>query len=132
MSNRRIAAWALGAAIWTFIAWGSRIDFITSDDARDPWNWIRIGGSLLLGVALVVIAVALWRGLPFTRTVGLVLLTFAGLMIIIWIRSVFSVLNDDESLAFKLVHIVLAAVSIGFGAILARFAVQQHIAQRPD
>ena len=79
-----------------------------------------------------MIAVALWRGLPFTRTVGLVLLTFAGLMIIIWIRSVFSVLNDDESLAFKLVHIVLAAVSIGFGAILARFAVQPHIAQRPD
>ena len=60
MTERRVAWWAGAAAVWTFIAWGNRIGLLTGDEASDPWTWIRVGGSLLFGVALAVIAVVLW------------------------------------------------------------------------
>ena len=47
-------------------------------------------------------------------------LAFGILMLVIWLRSAFSVLGDDENVAFKVVHLVLAAISIGFGLILSR------------
>lgn len=115
-----MAAWSAAAALWTFIAWGSRIDFITSEDAQDPWNWLRIGGSLLLGVALVVAAIALWMGRPLGRPMAAIFAAFGMLMLVIWLRSAVGVLNGDESVAFKAVHVVLATISIGFGVVLGR------------
>ena len=120
MRGRRVAAWSAAAALWTFIAWGSRIDFITSEDARDPWNWLRIGGSLLLGVALVVAAIALWIGRPFGRPMATVFVAFATLTLAVWLRSAISVLSGDETAAFKAVHVVLATISIAFGLVLGR------------
>lgn len=132
MTGRRVAWWAAAAAGWTFIAWGNRIGLLTGDEASDPWTWVRVGGSLLFGVALAVIAVELWRGKPLVRWMAGVFVGFGILMLVVWLRSAFSVLGDDESVAFKVVHVVLAAISIGFGLIMARFAVQQHIARKPD
>ena len=132
MSDRRIALWSGAAALWTFIAWGNRIGLLTGDEASEPWTWIRVGGSLVLGVALMVIAIALWRHTAFSRPMGLTFIAFGILMLAVWGRSAFSVLTDDESLAFKLVHIALAVISIGFGAVLARIATQQHSARTPS
>lgn len=125
MSGRRVAWWAAAAAVWTFIAWGNRIGLLTGDEASDPWTWIRVGGSLLFGLGLAVIAVVLWRGKPLVRWMAGVFVGFGILMLVIWLRSAFSVLGDDESVAFKVVHIVLAAISIGFGLILSRLGMQR-------
>jgi len=120
MTERRVALWAGAAAVWTFIAWGNRIGLLTGDEASDPWTWIRVGGSLLFGVVLAVIAVVLWAGKPLVRWMAGVFVGFGILMLVIWLRSAFSVLGDDENVAFKVVHLVLAAISIGFGLILSR------------
>lgn len=124
MTDRRIARWSGAAAIWTFIAWGNRISLLTGDESSDPWTWIRVGGSLLFGLALAVIAVVLWRGKPLVRWMAGVFVGFGVLMLVIWLHSAFSVLGDDESAAFKVVHMVLAAISIGFGLVLSRLGLR--------
>lgn len=118
MSERRILWWAAGASLWTFIAWGNRIGLLTGDEASNPWTWIRVGGSLLFGLALAGIAVLLWRGHPLAPWMTRVFIGFGVLMLIIWIRSSASVLSGDESVAFKTVHIVLALISVGLGIVL--------------
>ena len=122
MTGRQIAWWTGAAAVWTFIAWGNRIGLLTGDEASDPWTWIRVGGSLLFGVALAAIAVLLWRSRPFAAWMARVFIGFGVLMLVIWIRSLVSTLPGDESLAFKAVHVVLASISIGFGGALTRIA----------
>ena len=122
MTVHRIAKWTGAAAIWTFIAWGNRIGLLTGDEASDPWTWIRVGGSLLFGVALAVIAALLWRSKPFAVWMARVFIGFGVLMLVIWMRSLVSTLSGDESLAFKAVHVVLASISIGFGGALTRIA----------
>lgn len=125
MTDRRIAWWSGAAAVWTFIAWGNRIGLLTGDESSDPWTWIRVGGSLVFGVALAVIGVMLWRGRPLSAWMVRVFLGFAALMLVVWIRSAASVLTGDESVAFKAVHVVLASISIGFGIVLARVALRR-------
>jgi hypothetical protein len=97
---------------------------LTGDEASDPWTWIRVGGSLMFGLALAAIAVVLWRGTPLVRWMAGVFVGFGVLMLVIWLRSAFSVLGDDESVAFKVVHMVLAAISIGFGLVLSRLGLR--------
>ena len=125
MTNRRIARWSGAAAIWTFIAWGNRISLLTGDEASEPWTWIRVGGSLLFGMALAVIGFVLWWGRPLSPWMARVFVGFAALMLVVWIRSAASVLTGDESVAFMAVHVVLASISIGFGIVLGRFALRQ-------
>ncbi|MDF1595761.1 MAG: hypothetical protein P1T08_06650 [Acidimicrobiia bacterium] len=126
MSERRIFWWAAVASLWTFIAWGNRIGLLTGDEASDPWTWIRVGGSLLFGLALAGIAVLLRRGRPLTAWMTRVFIGFGVLMLIIWIRSSASVLSGDESVAFKSVHIALALTSIGLGIVLAGLATRSR------
>ena len=83
MTDRLIARWSGAAAIWTFIAWGNRISLLTGDESSDPWTWIRVGGSLLFGMALAVIAVVLWRGKPLVRWMAGVFVGFGVLMLVI-------------------------------------------------
>jgi hypothetical protein len=124
VTERRVTLWTAGAALWTFITWGNRIGLLTGDEASDPWTWIRVGGSLLFGLALAGVALTLWRGWPFSSWMARIFVGFGILMLVIWLRSAFSVLGDDESVAFKVVHIVLAAISIGFGLVLGRLGLR--------
>jgi hypothetical protein len=118
VTQRRAAWWAAAAAVWTFVVWGNRIGLLTGDEASDPWTWIRVGGSLLFGVALVGIAVLLWRGRSVAPWMAGVFVAFGVLMLVVWIRSAVTVLSGDESVAFKVVHVVLALVSIWLGMVL--------------
>lgn len=118
MTERRTALWTAAAAVWTFITWGNRIGLLTGDEASEPWTWIRVGGSLLFGVALTVIAVSLFRGSPYSRWMAKAFIGFAVLMLVIWIRSSVSTLSGDESAAFKIVHVGLALISTWLGMVL--------------
>lgn len=109
MLSRTILAIAIAA--WTLLSWGGRIRLLTEAE-QDPGNWIRIGGSLLVGAAAVaVLLLAEGSGLErWTLTV------FAAWSTVIWLRSLVSVWVGDQSLAFKAVHTVLG---VGFLALAA-------------
>lgn len=96
-------ALALAVAVWTLLTWGGRIRLLTEAE-QDPSNWIRIGGSLLIGAAaVVVLLVAADSGVE-----RWVLTLFAVWSTVIWVRSLIAVWGGDESLAFRAVHTVLA------------------------
>lgn len=99
--------WTLAATIvaWTLIAWGGRIGLLTG--AEEWWSWLRIGGSLLIGVIAAASLVTPWL-YPVMRPVLYVL---AAWSVVIWTRSLIVNWMGSGSLAFKLVHTVLA---IGF------------------
>lgn len=118
MTERRVAWWTAAAALWTFVTWGNRIGLLSGDEAAEPWTWIRVGGSLLFGVALAAVAASLFRGRPYSRWMANALIGFAVLTVVIWIRSSVSTLSGEEGVAFKLVHVVLALISIWLGMVL--------------
>ncbi|MFP3914646.1 MAG: hypothetical protein ACLFWM_07200 [Actinomycetota bacterium] len=102
MITRTVLAVAIG--VWTLLSWGGRIRLLTQSE-QDLGNWLRIGGSLLVGAAAVVVLAATGGG-------GLqrwVLTLFAAWSVGIWLRSLVSVWSGEQSLAFKAVHTVLAA-----------------------
>ncbi len=111
---------ALGVSIlvWTLLAWGGRIRLLTSDEA-DRSNYLRIGGSLLVGSAA---AGALLLGVQ-GWLLGVVLGVFVLWTVVLWSRSMVVNWTGSGSLPFKVVHTVLA---VGFG-ILVWFAAS-HIA----
>lgn len=95
---------ALLIAAWTLLSWGGRIRLLTGAEQADPGNWIRIGGSLLVG-ALAAVALLL-----FPRSVGerWLLTLFAAWTTAIWVRSLVTVWLGEQSPAFKAVHTALA------------------------
>lgn len=72
----------------------------------DVGNWVRIGGSLLIGAAAVAVLVAARGALE-----RWVLTVFSVWSTVIWVRSLLTVWSGVESAAFKAVHTLLA---VGF------------------
>ena len=50
-----------------------------------------------------------------SRRASTVLIAAAAWTLFIWITRIGNILGDDRSTAFKVVHLVLAAVSVAFG-----------------
>lgn len=107
--RRHRAAAALVA--WTFLVWTTRIANIWRDadlDTGERW------GRTLLAVSFTVLAiaaaVALWRrlGQATVVTVG----ALAAWTIAVWVVRGIGILAADHDLGFKVVHTVLAVVSI--------------------
>ncbi len=96
--------WALAAAIvvWTLVAWGGRISLLTG---AEGWtSTLRIGGSVLIAVATATVLTV--PGLASARRI--VLYTFVAWTLVLWTRSLIVNWAGSGSLAFKLVHTVLA------------------------
>lgn len=102
MLSRTVLAVAI--AVWTLLTWGGRIRLLAEAE-QDLSNWLRIGGSLVVGAAAVAVLL-LAQGTALERWI---LALFAAWSTIIWLRSLVSVWTGDESTAFKAVHTVLAA-----------------------
>lgn len=100
-ANRVVIAVAI--VVWTIVAWGGRIGLLT--EGESAWAWIRVGGSAAVGVLAAFAVVAeigeRWRA-------GLLAL-FVVWTSVLWVRSLIVNWAGDGSLAFKLVHTVLAA-----------------------
>lgn len=103
MVSRTVLAVAIAA--WTLLTWGGRVRLLTDAEQGDLANWLRIGGSILVG-ALAVAVLLLAQGSGLERWM---LTFFAAWSSVIWLRSLISVWAGSESMAFKLVHTVLAA-----------------------
>lgn len=108
--NTSRSRWTLAVTIvaWTLIAWGGRIGLLTG--AEEWWSWLRIAGSLLIGVVAAAALVTPWL-YPVMRPVLYVL---AAWSVVLWTRSLVVNWIGSGSLPFKLVHTVLA---FGFYAI---------------
>lgn len=102
MLSRTILSVAIAA--WTLLSWGGRIRLLTEME-QDLGNWLRIGGSLLVGAAAVAVLL-LAEGSSLERWT---LTVFAAWSTVLWLRSLTSVWTGDQSMAFKTVHTVLAA-----------------------
>ena|SRR5688500_16133548 len=86
----------IALAGWTVFVWAGRI---------------RNGGSILLAASfLVLVAVALWRR-------GRWITVLAGWTIAVWAVRTPMILVRDHSAGFKVVHSVLAVVSIALAAL---------------
>ena len=103
-------ALGIAIAVWTLAAWGGRIGLLTSDEG--VWGWVRIGGSLAIG--LFAAATLLIPQLEGARRPTLIL--FSIFTVVLWARSLWVNWAGDGTLAFKIVHTVLA---LGFFALAA-------------
>ena len=115
-----VLLWLLVA--WTAIVWVGRIRNLIGDDTLA--NWDRAWGIVVALLFLVLAAVTatlplgLWHRRPLgsTRLVAI----FCLWTIAFWgIRGVGLLLADHEA-GFKVVHTVLAGVSIGLAVLLQR------------
>ena len=119
--SRRIGWIVLAVAAWTAYVWITRIVNLNSVDAGSVVVWVRIGISLAFAAALLWIgASCLVQRLTTPRLAGYVLLGFVVWMAVSWVPEVIQrVAAVDETLAFRVVHIGLAFVSVGLGTVAA-------------
>jgi hypothetical protein len=101
-------ALAIAITVLTLVAWGGRIGLLTSGEGLGAW--LRIGGSLLVGV-FAVATLALPQLEPLRKPA---LIVFSVFTVVLWIRSLVVNWAGDGSLPFKLVHTILA---LGFFAL---------------
>ena len=92
----------MAIVVWTAIAWGGRIGLLIGDGSI--WAWGRIGGSLLVAL-LAVLALLSPIG---DRLAGALIALFVVWTVLLWTRSLAVNWAGSGSLAFKLVHTVLA------------------------
>ena len=93
-------------AVWLFLGWTVFV-----------WiGRIRNGGSLLLALSFLTLAgLALWRRRPF-------LTLLAAWTVAVWAIRTPYILVHDHPADFKIVHTVLAVVSVGLAV-----AAQRHV-----
>lgn len=112
---------ALGIVIiaWALVSWGGRIGLLTGPESADLVTWLRIGGSL---VTAAIAAAALIFDAPWIRPATWL---YAGTVAAIWSTSLASVWADgSNSAGFRLVHTVLAAISLSLAVLAIRAAGQ--------
>lgn len=106
--------WPLVA--WTVLVWGSRLRNIWVDDDLDTGGQIgRTALALSLLIPALVVARLLWerRGSIVDGRARVVVLGFAAWTIAVWVVRGVQIGFADHDTSFKVVHTVLAAVSIG-------------------
>jgi hypothetical protein len=108
---KRADRWVWGLVAWTLFVWVSRIRLLFGDPEETTTSRITGGGTaLLFAVCAVILALALLRR---PGQVGRSLLVFCSASSIYWIVRAGLILGRDHDAGFKVVHSVLALVSIG-------------------
>jgi hypothetical protein len=105
----------LALVVWTFFVWTTRIGNIWGDDDLDTAGKVgRTALALSFTVLAAVVLLALWRGTGAQSRMAV--LALAGWTAAVWAVRDTSILIGDHDTAFKVVHTVLAVVSIGLAA----------------
>lgn len=112
---------AVALVAWTFFVWTTRIANIWRDADLDTGE--QVGRTALAGsftALAVLVVVALWRGSTRSRlwAVG----ALAGWSTAVWVVRDVRILVADHEVGFKVVHTVLAVVSITLSALAWREA----------
>jgi len=118
---------ALALVGWTFLVWTTRIANIWRDEALDTGEKVgRTGLALSFTLLAIAVVVTLWRRLPQASLVAVGAL--AGWSVAVWVVRDVRILFADHEVGFKVVHTVLAVVSI----VLAALAWREARRPRPD
>ncbi|HMG42154.1 MAG TPA: hypothetical protein VK611_12530 [Acidimicrobiales bacterium] len=111
--------WPVVALVaWTFFVWTTRIGNIWGDDGLDTAG--KVGRTALaLSFTFLALAVvgALWRRPSWLRPTVVAL---AAWTTGVWLVRDTSILFGDHDTSFKIVHTVLAVVSIALSALALR------------
>jgi hypothetical protein len=103
---------------WTFFVWTTRIGNIWNDDDLDTAGKV---GRTALALSFTVLALAVvgawWRRPAWLRPAVLAL---AAWTVAVWLVRGTGIVVGDHDTAFKVVHAVLAVVSIAFAALAER------------
>ncbi len=104
-----------GFVVWTLFVWTTRIGNILGDDDLSSGD-----RSVRLATAIVFTALALavawfWirRGPPLALAVGVL----GAFTVVVWLVRGTTIVFGDRGAGFKVVHSVLALVSIGLAAL---------------
>ena len=114
-----------GLVAWTLFVWLSRVGLAWSDDSMSSGEKVlqTLPPVLFSVSALATGAVLLGRGLDRRpELLGRVTTAFAGFTIFYWAIRIPLILANDHEVGFKVVHAVLAIVSVAL-AVLAWRAV---------
>jgi hypothetical protein len=104
--------------VWTFFVWTTRIGNIWRDADLDTSGKVgRTALALSFTVLAAAVVVALWRRARWT---GKAVLALAGWTTAVWVVRDASILFADHDLGFKVVHTVLAVVSIALSVLAWR------------
>ena len=115
--RRHRAAAALVA--WTFLVWTTRVANVWRDADLDTGErWGRILLALSFTVLAIAAGVALWRRLAQATVVAVGVL--AAWTVAVWVVRGIGILAADHDLGFKVVHTVLAVVSIALAVMAWR------------
>ena len=112
---------ALALVAWTFFVWTTRIANIWRDEALDTGEKVgRTGLALSFTLLAVAVVVTLWRRLPQASLLAVGAL--AAWSVAVWVVRAVRILFADHEVGFKVVHTVLAVVSIALAALAWREA----------
>jgi hypothetical protein len=116
MLRRHRAAVALVA--WTFFVWTTRIGNILRDEDLGTGDKVgRTALALSFTVLAIAVVVALVRRAGWSPRV---IHALAGWTTLVWVVQGIGILLRDHDIAFKVVHAVLAVVSIGLAWLVWR------------
>jgi hypothetical protein len=108
-------------AVWTLLVWAGRLRNAGAD-----------AGAIALAAPFIVLAVAvlvgLWRARPWLR---IAVTALAAWTTVVWVVRGTLIWTHDHSIGFKVVHTVLAVVSIGLAAVAQRHVQRQRQATAP-
>lgn len=113
--NRRRATSALAA--WSLLVWTGRIRNIWTDDSLSTSGQV---GRTALALSFTVLALAALVTVlrPVSRRAStLVVDLLAGWTVAVWAVRTPGILLQDHELGFKVVHVVLAVVSVALAAL---------------
>ena len=106
LSSQRV--WFL--VVWTLLVWTSRVrNIMAADDLSSTGRAIRVA----IAVSFVTLAVGTAVGLVRKRLDRRWLTTLVGWTVLVWTVRGVGILLDDWNAGFKVVHTVLAVISIG-------------------
>jgi hypothetical protein len=116
---------------WTFFVWTTRLANIWRDSSLDTGDKIgRTGLALSFTLLAVAVVIALWRRAPRATLVSVGAL--AGWSVAVWVVRDARIVLADHDVAFKVVHTVLAVVSIALAALAWREERRAHRAESGD
>jgi hypothetical protein len=111
---------ALALVVWTFFVWTTRIGNIWRDDDLDTaGKWGRTALAASFTVLAVAVVVALWRRSGPAR-LAVVVGALAAWTTAVWLVRGTGIVLGDHEVGFKVVHTVLAVVSIILSALAWR------------
>ena len=121
--------------VWTVYVWTTRIvnAWSASDESTTAKVISTASAVVLLGLGIAVARVlVVARARAMTAGESRLVMILAAGTIVVWVVRVPQLLLDDRGAAFKVVHLVLGAISVGLAALSIRRArAESHAEDEP-